>query len=146
MYKSANTLSAHHQECSDSTNVDARKISIVDTTNCVMSPITHSVLLYCRSLGLVMGQPLPMNGLVYGLMPTLSLEKNESIGLATDELIRLNIIDSRLALTKTGSDYLYKSINQADSNEQIAQCRPLAVINSTVSFHVETHQGNTNHV
>lgn len=146
MYKSAKSFTTHHQDCSDGTNGDARKIPIVDATNSVMSPITQSVLLYCRSLGLVMGQPLPMNGLVYGLLPTLSLEKGESIELATDEMIRLNIVDSRLALTKTGSDYLYKSINQDDGNVQPAQCRLEVVISSTVSFHVETQQGNTSHV
>lgn len=146
MYKSEKSFSAHHQDSSSGTNGDLRKLTIIEIKDCVMSFITRSILLYCRSVGLVMGQPLPMNGLVYGLMPTIPEATCVSIELAIDELTRLNIIDSRRALTRTGSDYLYKSLNQADLNVRTAQCRFGERNNSAGSFLVQTQHGTLSHV
>jgi len=87
-----------------------------------------------------------MNGLVYGLMPTIPEATRGSIELAIDELTRLNIIDSRRALTRTGSDYLYNSLNQADWNVPPAQCRFGERNNSDRSFLVQTQHGTMSHV
>lgn len=146
MYKSEKSFSAHHQDCKFATNGDVKKLKIVEVKDCVMSSITRCILLYCRSIGLVMGQPLPMNGLVYGLMPTIPEATRGSIELAIDELTRLNIIDSRRALTRTGSDYLYNSLNQADWNVPPAQCRFGERNNSAGSFLVQTQHGTMSHV
>lgn len=146
MYISEKSLPSHQQDCSLSTNNDARKLSLVEINDSVMSSITRSILLYCRSVGLVMGQPIPMNGLVYGLMPTIPDATCGSIELAIDELTRLNIIDSRRALTRTGSDYLYSSLNQAALNVLPAQWRFGERNNSADSFLVQTQQGTLSHV
>lgn len=145
VYKSAKSDLANQQECSSSTSCDLRKLPVFDVTNISLSPITRSVLLYCRSLGVVMGQPLPMNGLVYGLIPTLTLNVVQSIDVSIEELTRLNIIDSRRALTRTGSDYLYKSFSQVGRNVLPPQCQLVEGSYSGLSFHVGTQQGATNH-